>query len=128
MPNFYRKVKEGVVIDASEKSIIEAPSSTPKLPAAAIDLRRMIDAAVTEDDWIAIFSIAKGRALNGERLWAEFLTKYRWGLPPQMVQHGGKINAGVVMVEVVKRSDDDGAEIEIGDDTDIVDGEAEQIE
>lgn len=107
------------------QAMIEASQSAPQqLPAVAIDLRRLIDRAISEDDWLAIFRMAKSKALDGERLWAEFLTKYRWGLPPQMVQHGGKVGAGVVMIEVIKHSNDD---IDVDDPT-IIDGQAEQVE
>ena len=111
------------VVDDMSRAVIEASQSMPQLPAVAIDLRRMIDKAVSEDDWLAIFRMAKGKALDGERLWAEFLTKYRWGLPPQMVQHGGKVGAGVVIVEVIKSTDQD---ID-ADDPDIIEGEVEQV-
>lgn len=106
------------------QAMIEASQSVPQLPAVTVDLRRLIDKAISEDDWLAIFRMAKSKALDGERLWAEFLTKYRWGLPPQMVQHGGKVGAGVVMIEVVKYSNDD---IDADDPT-IINGEAKQVE
>ena len=122
-----RKIKNSLieeVVDDMSRAVIEASQSEPQLPAVAIDLRRMIDKAISENDWLEIFRMAKGKALDGERLWAEFLTKYRWGLPPQMVQHGGKVGAGVVIVEVIKSVDQD---ID-ADDPDIIDGEVEQIE
>ena len=106
------------------RAVIEASQPMPQLPAVTVDLRRLIDKAVSEDDWLEIFRKAKNKALDGERLWAEFLTKYRWGLPPQMVQHGGKVGAGVVIVEVTKNIDQD---ID-ADDPNIIDGEAKQVE
>ena len=111
------------IVDDMSRAVIEASQSMPQLPAVAIDLRQMIDKAVSENDWLEIFRMAKGKALDGERLWAEFLTKYRWGLPPQMVQHGGKVGAGVVIVEVIKSVDQD---ID-PDDPDIIEGEVEQV-
>lgn len=122
-----RKIKNSLieeVVDDMSRAVIEASQSIPQLPAVAIDLRRMIDKAVSEEDWLAIFRMAKGKALEGERLWAEFLTKYRWGLPPQMVQHGGKVGAGVVIVEVIKTGEQD---IDPDDPT-IIEGEVEQVE
>ena len=106
------------------QAIIEVSQSVPQLPAVTVDLRRLLDKAISENDWLEIFRMAKGKALDGERLWAEFLTKYRWGLPPQMVQHGGKVGAGVVIVEVIKSVDQD---ID-ADDPNIIDGEVEQVE
>ncbi len=71
----------------------------------AIDLRRLIDKAVTEDDWIAIITKAASEAKEGNRSAREFLTKYRFGLPApasQDLKGGGNT---IQIIEVSQMSE-----------------------
>ena len=97
--------------------------SPSELPVAIVDLRRMIDAAITEDDWIEIIRVAKEDAVKGGRISRDFLFKYRFGLPPQMVQHTGNIGMKVAIVEVQRPS-----ETLPDDENEIIEGESVEIE
>ena len=96
---------------------------SPDLPVAIVDLRRLIDAAVTEADWIEIIRIAKAGAQNGNRFDREFLFKYRFGLPPQMVQHTGNVGMKVAVIEI-SRPNETLPESE----SEIIEGESTEIE
>ncbi len=109
MPRLKPAVKDGV--------ITQSLAVIPELPQEVVspqisDLRSLIDLAVTEDDWLAIFSQAKREALDGNARSREFLVKYRYGLPPQMVQHSGAVGMAVKIVEVVKATDPDDESID----------------
>ena|SRR3990167_4046594 len=80
------------------------------------DIRALIDRAVTEDDWLDIIRVYKNLALAGDKKAADFLAKYRFGLPAQMVQHSGKIGTGITIVEVVRKETES-----------IIEGEATEV-
>ena len=68
------------------------------------DLRLLMDRAVDEDDWVAIFNTAKTMALAGGQVGVkamEFLAKYRFGLPAQMVNQTVQKAKPIEMVEIV---------------------------
>lgn len=106
----------------TKSEVIEQDFSLALPPEVALsprssDLQRLVDMAVTEQDWIAVFRCAKDRALDGNVKWAEFLAKYKWGMPPQMVEHKGGIGVGIKVVEIIRTE----ARIE-----DVIEGEVKE--
>lgn len=107
MPRLKNKVVDGVIIDnptsqsliISEQKMDEITALTP----STVDLHRMIDAAVSEDDWVEIFRVARMGALNGSKADREFLTKYRFGLPAPVQPTAAK-GSRISIVEIEKTS------------------------
>lgn len=117
-----RKTVQSLVVGATDNTNMEIPN-LPAISPTAVDLRRMIDCAITEQDWISIFSKFRGMAMDGNLKAAEFLAKYRFGMPPSMGQVVDKTSTGIKVLEVVKTTF---SREEI--DADIVDGTAEEIQ
>jgi len=61
----------------SAKARRAAVGSVPLPP----DLRDLIDAALTRDDWIALLSAQAEAARSGDARAAQLLMQYRWGRP-----------------------------------------------
>lgn len=108
MPKLSPKVKDALVVSSDPNTSVALTESQLKIivKPSVEDVRSLIDRAITEDDWIDIIRVFREQALNGDRKSAEFLAKYRFGLPPQMVQHSGKVGHGVTIVEVVRTEEE----------------------
>ncbi len=85
-----KSIASALIIDNPEQDALGVvlPRSREIEPFSpqAIDLRRLIDKAVTEDDWVMIITKAANEAKEGNRSAREFLTKYRFGLPAPATQ------------------------------------------
>lgn len=73
-----------------------------------MDIRRLIDEAVAEEDWLAIIRSARDLAKSGDNKSREFLARYRFGTPAA-IESGDvdKSRAGALIVEVEKSRDTD---------------------
>jgi len=123
MPKLAKKVK-GMVVTSPPTSVLITEQQLNLIVKPDIqDVRSLIDRAVTEDDWVDIIRVFKGQALRGDRKSAEFLARYRFGSPPQMVQHSGKVNAGITIVEVVRTHLDNRGDVIEGEATELINPE-----
>ena len=98
-----KHVRDGMIVDEKQTiSIATHPENLPEeLAADDRDLKLLMDSAVTPDDWLDIFRTAKSMSLSGNVKAMEFLAKYRWGLPAQMI--AATIgNARITVIEVVR--------------------------
>lgn len=87
-----KRVRGGLLVPSPSDSTTAIAIHPENLPAEqelqSADLKLLMDTAVNENDWIDIFRKAKEMALSGGATGVkamEFLAKYRWGLPPQML-------------------------------------------
>lgn len=99
-----KTVVDGVIVESkSHSSLIVSTEDAESIPLtpSTVDLRKMIDMAVSETDWIQIFMNARTAALNGDKASRDFLVKYRFGLPVATppVQNERK---GITILEVEK--------------------------
>ena len=117
-----RKTVQSLVVGATDNTNMEIPN-LPAISPTAVDLRRMIDCAITEQDWISIFSKFRGMAMDGNLKAAEFLAKYRFGLPPTMGTVNDKVSAGIQIVEIIKTTMSRETQ-----DAEIIEGTVEEIE
>lgn len=99
-----KQVVDGVIVESkSNTSLIVSTADAESMPLtpSTVDLRKMIDAAVSERDWIQMFQTARDAALNGDKASRDFLVKYRFGLPvatpPNQAQR-----KGVTVLEIEK--------------------------
>lgn len=106
------KSAKGGLVNDGQTGIVSV-SDSAQVPIREIfnpgddNLKYLIDIAVTEGDWIAIFRRALDIALHGEKenmnLKAmEFLAKYKWGVPAPMVGPSAVPPTRVTIVEIVK--------------------------
>ena len=109
MPNTSTKkrVKDGLLITVGEdRSIIPASDTSLDIYRPDDrDLRILMDRAVTEDDWVDIFSKAREMALSGGQVGIkamDFLAKYRFGLPAQMTRPENEGVKQITVVEVIR--------------------------
>ena len=98
-----KHVRDGMIVDEKQTiSIATHPENLPEeLAADDRDLKLLMDSAVTPDDWLDIFRTAKSMSLSGNVKAMEFLAKYRWGLPAQMIAATAG-NARITVIEVVR--------------------------
>jgi len=52
--------------------------------------KRLLDAAVSNEDWRAIFGAQRDKARGGSTEAAKFLAEHRWGKPAQDLNLGGQ--------------------------------------
>ena len=109
-----RRVRGGLIVSSQvasssqeATSIIRHPENLPaEQEEQDRDLKLLMDEAVTELDWLDIFRKAKEMALGGGQVGVkamEFLAKYRWGLPAQMMGIGPGEQSKITIVEVVRQ-------------------------
>lgn len=99
-----KRARDGIVVDEKRQatSLVVHPENLPEaLAAADRDLKLLMDAAVTPDDWLDIFRTAKEMSFKGNVKAMEFLAKYRWGLPATMIAATAG-NAQITVIEVVR--------------------------
>ena len=103
-----KRVRGGLLVSSPSDSTTAIAIHPENLPAEqelqSADLKLLMDTAVNEDDWIDIFRKAKEMALSGGPTGVkamEFLAKYRWGLPPQMLGLAVE-QSKITIVEVVR--------------------------
>ena len=95
-----KKRTDGLVIISEEQSLlpdIYRPDDR--------DLRILLDRAVTESDWVALFQKAKDMAFSGGQTGIkamEFLAKYRFGLPAQMTAPQSDRQVPITVIEVMR--------------------------
>ena len=116
------RLKKNALIIAHDNSIsthatrIDIPD-TEMITPQMMDMRKMIDAAITEQDWIDIFGVYRRLAISGDRKAAEFIAKYRFGLPAQMGSQNEKDVSGITVLEIVKTTVS-------REDSEIIDGDS----
>ena len=104
-----KRVKDGLLVTVAEdRSIIPVSDASLDLYRPDDrDLRILMDKAVTEDDWIDIFSKAREMALSGGQVGVkamDFLAKYRFGLPSQMTRPENEKQKPIQIIEIYKSS------------------------
>jgi len=57
---------------------------------AVWEKKRLLDSAVSNDDWQRIFAEQRDKAIGGSTEAAKFLVEHRWGKPAQDVNVGGQ--------------------------------------
>ena len=107
---YTRKIKQLDEDGIKSISILEPRTVAPT--ADTVDLRKLIDRAVSESDWLHIIGKAKLDALEGDKPAREFLFKYRFGFPAPMAQ-ANDVSAGKILLIEVNKTGDDETPIEI---------------
>ena len=102
---YTRKVKQLDGDEIQSISLIEPERAVA--PADTVDLRKLIDRAVSESDWLDIIGKAKSDALEGDKPAREFLFKYRFGLPAPMSPVNDSPAGRILLIEVNKTGDDE---------------------
>lgn len=64
------------------------------------DLQHLLDAAVSPDDWLAIFRNAKTQAMDGDKFSIMLLMKYKFGNPAPALPPKSQTNNRIAIVEV----------------------------
>lgn len=62
-----------------------------KSKAEEMGLAALIDSAVSDNDWRAIFKKAASKAMRGDMIAAKFIASYKFGMPKQAVDVTGTI-------------------------------------
>lgn len=100
-----RKIKDGVWVSDTHDTTAVAihPNNLPEpFEPDTHDLRNLLDTAITENDWKAVFRKALEMSLEGNVKAMEFIAKYRWGLPAIMSAPQGNVQTSIHIVEVVR--------------------------
>jgi hypothetical protein len=125
MPRVKSKIVNGIRQNTpvEHRELTVADIKTIEKSVEKVDIKFLIDSAVTESDWIAAIRKMMDLAKDGDKRAFDLIAKYRFGLPPMMVQHGGEVQAGIAIVEVVR----DGNRQSNFQQDDVIDGSVEEV-
>src|SRR3990167_9374583 len=97
-----KKIKDGVVVSDTNVAPYSPQSPIERPTQDVEDLKYLMDTAVSQDDWTAIFRKAKDMSFEGNIKAMEFLAKYRWGIPATMTVDNNQKRENITIVEVIK--------------------------